>query len=209
MTEGTALTVFPRDVIGHANRRLAAENRVPAVIYAKGKETSSVSVDRHDLEYYLSHFGHSGLVELKVEGESKPVNAVFRDIQYSAVKGAVIHVDFMAVKMNEALQTTVPLHVVGDAEGVKLGGVLNQNIHEINIEALPANIPDAVEADVSALNVGDTITLADVVMPDGVKLLDDPELLVASVMGQKAEEEEVVAEEAAEPEVIGAKPEEE
>lgn len=209
MPEASALEAVPREVIGHANRRLAAEHQVPAVVYGAGRDATPIAVDRHDFENFLAHHGHTGLVALKIEGEGKPVNVVIRDIQYSAVKGGVLHIDFLAVRMDETIQSTVPLHLVSDPAGVREGGVLTVNVHELNVEALPSDLPDVIEYDVAELNIGDSVRIGDLTVPAAVKLLDDPEQIVASVQGARIEVEEVAAEEAVEPEVIGENAEEE
>ena len=138
MTEATTLNAVSRDVIGKANRRLAAAGQIPAVLYGAGfAEGKPVAVDRHDFELFIAHHGGSALISLAVEGEKKPVNAVIRDVQYSPVKGSVLHVDFQAVRMDQAIHATVPLRLVNDPEGVRAGGVLVVDLHDLNIEALP------------------------------------------------------------------------
>ena len=204
MAAGIALSVTPREKIGKANRRLAADNQIPAVLYGPGREPVSVALDRHDFEQFLHHHAAgSTLVDLTIEGHKKPIAAMVREVQRSSVKGNVLHVDFLEVAMNKPVHAVVTLHLVNDPEGVKAGGVLTVNIHEMNIEAKPGDLPEAIEADVSALQVGDTIHLRDVEMPAGVSLLDDPDAIVASVQAPRVEVEEVALEEIAEPEVIG------
>lgn len=207
--DAVALVAHTRETVGHANRRLTSTHQIPAVVYGKGHDNTPVALDRHDFENFMIHHGATGLVHLKIDGEKKAVNAVIRDIQYSAVKGNVLHVDFLAVRMDEAIHATVPIHLVNDPEGVRAGGVLTVNVHELSIEALPGDLPESIEHDVAALNVGDTVHISDLAIPEGVKILDDPETIVASVQAARAEVEEAPAEEAAEPEVIGEKPEEE
>lgn len=208
--DATALVAHTRDIIGHANQRLQGAQQIPAVIYGKGHDNMPIALDRHEFENFMTHHGATGLVQLKIDGEKKAVNAVIRDIQLSAVKSSVIHVDFMAVKMDETITATVPVHLIGEAEGVRVdGGMLNVNIHEVNIEALPGDLPDVIEHDVAALKVGDSLSISELAVPKGVKILDDGETIVASVQGARAEEAEPEVAEVAEPEVIGAKSEEE
>jgi large subunit ribosomal protein L25 len=210
MTASTILPVFPRTVVGKANRRLAHENRIPAVLYGPGRETLSLSVNRHDFELLMAHHAAgSMIVELELEGEKKPVNAMIRELQTSPVKGDIIHVDFLVVQMNKAVHAVVTLHFVNDPAGVRAGGILTTNFHEINVEAKPADLPESIDVDVAALEVGDSLHVSDIVAPKGVTILDDPEEVLASVQAPRVEiEEEVVAEEA-EPELIGGKAEEE
>lgn len=210
MTASTILPAYTRQVIGKANRRLARENRIPAVLYGLGREALSLSIDRHDFELLMSHHASgSMLVELEVEGEKKPVNAMIREMQTSPVKGQIIHVDFLAVEMNKAVHALVAVRYVNDPAGVKAGGILTTNFHEVNVEAMPGDLPEAIDVDVAALEIGDTLHVSDIVAPSGVTILDDPEEVLASVQPPRVEVEEEVVVEEAEPEVIGGKPEEE
>ena len=211
MTASTLLPVFPRTIIGKANRRLSHDNRIPAVLYGPGRDTLSLSIDRHDFEQLMSHHASSSIiVELQVEGESKPVNAMIREMQVSPIKGEIIHVDFMVIQMNVAVHASITLHFVNDPAGVKAGGVLTTNFHEINVEAKPGDLPEAIDVDVAALEIGDVLHVSDIEAPKGVTILDDPEEVLVSVQPPRVEveEEEAVVEEA-EPELIGGKPEEE
>ncbi len=213
MSEKTSIVATPRTVIGKANRRLAGEGQIPAVLYGAGREAQALAVSRHDFELFLSHHAGGGsLISLAVDGESKPVNAMIKEMQMSPVKGSVLHIDFLAVRMDEKIQTTVSVHTVGDSPGVKAGGILMVGTHSLNIEALPGDLPEAIEVDVSLLEIGDTFSVADVVVPAGVSILDDPETVVCSITLARAEEEEeaeVIEGEEVEPALIGEEPEEE
>lgn len=205
MTEATTLTAHPRDVIGRANRRLASAGQVPAVLYGVGfAEGKPIAVDRHDFDQFITHHGTSALISLTVEGTKRPVNAVVREVQYSPVKGSVLHVDFMAVRMDQAIHATVPLRLVNDPVGVRAGGVLVIDLHELTVAALPADLPEHLEADISELNVGDSLHLSAVQLPENVELVGDPETIVCSVQAPRTEVEEVPEiEEGAEPELVG------
>ncbi|MDZ4169312.1 MAG: 50S ribosomal protein L25 [Coriobacteriia bacterium] len=206
MSKASEITVTPRTVVGKTAHRLAAVGQIPAVLYGVGREAMPMAVDRHAFELWATHHASgSGMVELKVEGEKKPVNAMVREIQRSAVKGTILHVDFLAVSMDKPIHANVPLHLVNDPEGVRAGGVLTVNIHELNVEALPAELPESMEWDVSGMMVGDTLHVRDIVAPKGITLLDEPEGIVASVQIPRLEVEETT-EELTEPEVIGSKP---
>jgi large subunit ribosomal protein L25 len=209
MSESTVLSVFPRTVIGKASRRLSTEGRIPAVLYGMGREAMAIEVARHDFEQFMHHHSAgSTLVEIQIEGEKKPVNAMIREMQLGVLKGEIMHVDFMAVSLDIAIHAVVTLRFVNDAAGVKAGGVLTIDKHEINIEAKPAEIPETLELDVSALEIGDSLHVSDVVAPAGVTILDDADLIIASVIPPTVEAEPVEGAETAEPEVIGAKSEE-
>lgn len=209
MTAATELTATPRQIIGKASKRLAGQGQIPAVIYGHKREPMAVAVDKHDFEQFMAHHAGATLVEVMLEGEKKPINAMIREIQRSPVKGNILHVDLVAVSMTQKVSAAIPLHLVNDPEGVKAGGILTVNLHELNVEGLPGDLPEGIEWDVAALEVGDTLTVGEIVPPEGLTLLDDPEAIVASVQAPRLEVEEEAeeAEEGAEPELIGAKEE--
>ena len=210
MSESTVLNVFQRTVIGKASRRLTDQGRIPAVLYGMGRDAMSIEVERHDFEQFMSHHSAgSTLVEIQIDGEKKPVNAMIRELQTSPIKGNILHVDFMAVSLNKPVHAVVALRFANDPAGVKAGGVLTIDKHDLNIEAKPAEIPETIELDVSALEVGDSLHVRDVTAPKGVTLLDDMDAIIASVTPPTVVVEEEEVAETAEPEVIGAKPEEE
>jgi large subunit ribosomal protein L25 len=205
MTESTAITARVREAMGKANRRLAAAGEIPAVLYGPGRDTVALSLNRHDFELMMSHHGAgSTIVSIALEGEKKPVNAVIREVQHSPVKGTIMHVDFLAIRMDQKLQATLSFHFVGESPGVKAGGVLMHSMRELMVEALPADLPDSLDVDISGLEIGQSVSVADLTAPEGVEITDDPEGVVCSVTVPTAEPtEEELAEEAAEPEVIG------
>lgn len=205
MTETTAITAKPRTTKGKANRRLAASGEIPAVLYGPARETVAISLDRHAFEQMMAHHGAgSTLVTIALEGEKKPVNAVIREIQHSPVKGTILHVDFLAIRMDQKLQATVSFHFVGDSPGVMAGGVLMHSMREVLVEALPAALPDALDVDVSGLELGHSITVSDLSAPAGVEIIDDPDGVICSVTVPTLEPvEEEVEEEMAEPELVG------
>lgn len=202
MSEFVEIGAVRREQVGKANRKLAKEAQIPAVLYGHAmSEPEILSLDRHDFEHFMTTGGTSStLVQLTIDG-SKPVNAMIREVQVHPVKGRIQHVDFMAIKMNEAIATAIPLHFVGESAGVKAGGVLTQNIREIHVEALPAKLPEFIEVDITALEVGDNLHVADIPAPEGVTITSDPETIMCSVTPPtKAVEVEEVAE--VEPEMV-------
>ena len=210
MSETNVLIVFPRTVIGKSSHHLDKDGLIPAVLYGMGREALSLSITRHDFEQFMSHHAAgSTLVEIQIEGEKNPVNAMIREMQIGPLKGNIVHVDFMAVDLDKPVHAVVAVRLVNDPAGVKVGGVLTTERHEINVEAKPAELPNFIEVDVSGLEIGDSIHVSDVIAPAGVTLLDEPDSLIASVIPPTVEVEEEEAVEEAEPEVIGAKPEEE
>lgn len=205
MTASSLLTATPREKIGKTSRKLAPLNQIPAVLYGPGREPIALALDRHDFELFIAHHAAGAtIVDLEIDGEKKPVSAMIREVQHSSVKGNVLHVDFLAISMNKPVHATVALHLVNDPEGVKAGGVLTVNLHEVGIEALPGDLPETLDVDVSALQVGDSLHVSDIVAPAGVTVLDDPDTIVASVQPPRLEvEEEPALEEGAEPEIVG------
>lgn len=179
--ETTTLTVAARTVEGsRANRRLRREGLVPGVVYGGEGEPVAFQVDARTLRHALAHGG--AVITLTVEGSGEtPV--VLKEQQRHPVTGDTLHVDLLRVDLRQRIAATVVLELTGveDAPGVKAGGVLEHVTRDLNVEALPTDIPDAIQHDVSGAEIGDTITLAAVSAPDGVTLLDDPETVVATV----------------------------
>ena len=179
--DATALAVERRESAGsRAARRLRRAGNVPGVLYGGGEEPVSFQVDARLLRQTLAH-SHA-VIELSIDGAGgTPV--VVKDLTRHPVNGETVHIDFLRVRLDQAIGATVILDLVGaeDAPGVKEGGVLEQVTRELNIEALPGDIPDVIQHDVSGVQIGDTITLEAVSAPSGVTLTDDPETVVATV----------------------------
>ena len=180
-----------------ANRRLRATGRIPAIVYGRGKAARQLTVDPIPLAKMLksAHSGINTLIDLKVGGSETVV--LVREIQRDPVSGSWIHADLYEVDLQQTIEVRVPLHIVGKPAGVENGGILDHPLREVEVECLPRAIPDKVEVDVSALEVGDSIHVRDLVLPEGAKMLSDPDLAVASVVLPKAEEEAKPAEAAA------------
>jgi large subunit ribosomal protein L25 len=179
--QGTALAVELREVAGsRAARRLRRTGNVPGIVYGGGEEPLAFQVDGRLLRHTLAH-AHA-VIELSVDGAAgTPV--VVKEIIRHPVSGETLHIDMLRVRLDQAISATVVLDLVGaeEAPGVKEGGVLEQVTRELNIAALPGDIPDLIQYDVSGVQIGDTITLAAVSPPSGVTLTDDPETVVATV----------------------------
>ena len=179
--ETTALNVAQREPSGsRATRRLRREGQVPGIVYGGGEDPVAFSVDARELRNALAHAG--ALLGLSVDGASAtPV--VLKEIVRHPVSGHTMHVDLLRVRLDVAIQATVVLELTGseDAPGVKEGGVLEQVTRELTIEALPTDIPDSIEHDVSQMQINDTLTLEAVTAPSGVTLVDDPETTIATV----------------------------
>jgi large subunit ribosomal protein L25 len=205
MADFIELTATTRESVGKANRRIGGEGLLPAVVYGTSHKAQAIAVDRHTFEMLLHGNITSSLVKLTVDGD-KPINVIVKSVQHDAIKGHVLHVDFWAIKMDQMITTVVPVHFIGDSPGVRLGGVMTHNVQQIHVESLPTSMPDFLEADVSTLEIGDSLHISDLIAVEGVTVLDAPEEIIASVVAPKAEEvEEEAGAEAAEPEVIGEK----
>jgi large subunit ribosomal protein L25 len=178
-----------------AARRLRREGLVPGVIYGGDGGPEHFAVDGRILRNTLAHAGAILQVSLDGGGES-PV--LVKDVQRHPVRGHAVHVDLLRVRMDQAVQTTVVLHLHGadEAPGVSEGGILSQELRELNVEALPGDIPEEIVHDVSALEMNATVTLDAVAAPQGVTLLDDPETVVATITPPTLEpvEEEIETE---------------
>jgi large subunit ribosomal protein L25 len=208
------LVAEKRDGTGKgAARKLRAAGRVPAILYGHGMDPLALSVDSREL-FHLLHTGAGGnvLVELVVDGSEHL--ALPREVQRDHIKGRFVHVDFLAVRRDENIHVTVPLRVAGESPGVKAGGVLEHHLWELNVECLATDVPEAIEVDISELEIGSGLRVADLKVPRGVTVLTNVEdSVVAVTQPQMAvEEEEGAAEavegEAAEEEAEGATAEE-
>jgi large subunit ribosomal protein L25 len=179
-------------------RKLRAAGRVPAVLYGAGVESTPLSVDSKEL-FHLLHTGAGSnvLVDLIVDGQEHL--AIPRDVQRDHIHGRFIHLDFLAVRRDEKIHITVPVRVVGESAGVKAGGVVEHHLWELEVECLPQDVPDAIEADITELEIGMSLRVADLVAPRGATILTNPdESVVAVQQPQMAVELEEEAAEAAE-----------
>src|SRR6266550_161988 len=199
--------------------RLRREGKVPAVVYGGHRETVPITVDRKAVTDMIqkSEHGVRSIFLLKMAGTDQQRHAMIKDIQIDPIHRKMTHIDFVRVIMDEVIRTTVPIHVNGTAIGVKEGGLLDFQVRDLHIECLPNAIPDVINVDISGLGMHQYVRISELTLPQGVKVLDDPERVVVGVTHLKAEvvetPEAAATAEAlpAEPEVIarGKKPEEE
>jgi large subunit ribosomal protein L25 len=201
-----------RAILGSAeSRRLRRQGLIPGVLYGKDAPVA-ISIPERDLRTALTGAGGlNAVLDVVVEGGNAHAS-VLKEYQLDKVRGTVTHVDLQEVRLDQPIHATVPLHVTGEAAGTKEGGVLNQVLTELNVEALPMEVPASVDFDVSALHLGESAHLSQVALPDGVKLLDDGEAVFVTVQQPTREvepepEEGVEGEEAPEGEAAeGAEP---
>lgn len=180
--------VQSRQTLGSAeSRRLRRQGLIPGVLYGR-EEPVAISIPERDLRAALTgESGTNAVLDVVVEG-GKSHASVLKEYQLDRVRGTITHVDLQEVRLDVAIHATVSLHLVGEAAGAKEGGVLQQVASEINVEALPMEVPALVEFDVSELHIGDSAHLSDLTLPEGVTLLDDPESVLASVTQPSREE---------------------
>jgi len=196
------LEVQPRDERGsRSTRRLRAQGIVPGVLYGKG-HARAIAVSERELRAAMT--GTSGLhaiLDVVVEGQTTVHPSILADYQQDPIRGTISHIDLREVRLDQPIHAAVAIQLVGEAVGVKSGGMLSLVVRELHVEALPADVPEHVEVDVSELEVGDVLRLADIPVRDKVTFLDDPhETVIATVSVPRgfAELEEAEAAEAAE-----------
>jgi large subunit ribosomal protein L25 len=186
--------VQPREAQGsRSTRRLRREGVVPGIVYGEGADCTAFQADARELARLLS--SGAAVFDLQLDGKGIPV--IVKDQQLHPVRGEVMHIDMLRVNLNEAIQTTVLVEVHGaeEAPGVKEGGVLEQVTRELHIEALPGDIPEKIDVDVSDLEAAGTRTLGEITAPDGVTFLDDPDETVLATITIPTEVEEPEIEE--------------
>ncbi|MBU2600602.1 MAG: 50S ribosomal protein L25 [Actinobacteria bacterium] len=196
--ETVKLTVRPREEVGKGpNRRLRAAGSVPAVIYAKGQEAVSLSIDAAALKGAVGG-GSNVVLELEYEGEKsrKKHFAVVKEFQRHPTRNVLLHLDLHEVDLKQEIEASVRVELVGIPAGAQEEGVLDHSLWEVTVRALPTAVPAHLELDVSALNIGDNLRVSDLTAPEGVTILDDPETTIVSVHPPRLEVvEEVEGEE--------------
>ena len=201
------IDVNPRTEFGkNTSRRLRRTGLIPGIVYGSKKPPVPISVDPKQVEKILrSESGVNSIFMLNLVGKDQRRHAMIKDFQLDPVTSRLQHADFIRIQMDEAIEVNVPIQMVGEAPGVKLDqGILDIPLREIRIESLPSDIPDSIKVDISSLKIGDTIRVADLKVPDKVKILTDLNQTVAVVAPPAKEEEPGAAPvaEVTEPEVI-------
>ncbi len=192
-----------RTVLGSAeSRRLRKRGLIPRVLYGREKPVAISIPDRALRGALTGAGGANAVLDVVVgDGNGKAHASVLKDYQQDRVRGTILHVDLQEVRLDRPIHATVPVHLVGEAAGAKEGGVLTHVTTEVNVEALPMEVPESFEYDVSELHIGETARLSDLHVPEGVTLLDDLEETVIAAVSQptRVEEPEGVLEEGEEP----------
>jgi large subunit ribosomal protein L25 len=182
--------------------------KVPGILYGRGAEPVAFVVEIPALRDALSgEAGRHAVLKLKVPGRKGDTHAVLKDYQLDPVRDRLIHIDLLEISMTEKIVSTVNVRLEGEAQGVKDGGVLEQASHELEVEALPADLPPEIVVDITDLVAGNAIRVSDVTLPAGIVFKSDPDTVIAAVM-QATTMEQIEAEQAAEAEALGRAPEE-
>ena len=183
------LTATLREATGKGPaRRSRAEGRIPATLYGRDLETVSISVDRRDLLTALkTEAGMNVLLDVEIDGSN--TLAITKELQRDPVKGTILHADFVKIDRTRKIEVEVPVHLVGESPGAKEGGVLEHPLFQVRVSCLPTEVPEHLDADISALAIGDALKVADLGAPEGVEILEDPDTTVASVAAPISEEQ--------------------
>lgn len=168
-------------------RKLRLEGQIPAIVYGSKVESKPVYVSSNDFVRTIKEVGRNGIISLDVDGKRHDV--VLSDFQETALKREIIHVDFLEVDKSSRINADVRIALVGEAAGVKDGGVLQQSLHEVSITASPSVIPPELEVDISNLQVGETITIADLNSNKDLKINHEDDEVIASILAPRQEEE--------------------
>ncbi len=186
------LKVEERNKIGKSSsRQLRIQGLVPAILYGNSEEPLTLQLQSRDIAKLIQNGNRNAV--LKLEGLKQEITAIIKDIQKDRTKDRFLHLDLLRVAMDTEIDTALVIDFVGEAEGVRLGGVLQQNMRKLNIRALPKDIPEKYEIDISELEMGSAIKVEELKAMPGVEILDSPEDLVVSVVAPTELKEEEIA----------------
>ena len=182
---------------GHLHE-LRRGQMIPSIVYGQGREPLPIALEGRNLNRIFSHHGYSGLFSLELEGEPRPILALVREVQRHPVNREINHLDFLEVSMTEKITSSVPIHIVGEEEITKQGAILQAGAKELEVSCLPADLPESVICDVSQLQIGEKITVADLAVEANVEKISDPDTVVAVILGaSKSTDDETTEEEEA------------
>ncbi|NQT97760.1 MAG: 50S ribosomal protein L25 [Candidatus Marinimicrobia bacterium] len=192
MTSDYILDTIERDSYGSKSaKKLRRQGMVPVSFYFHGSDNLNLAIDRKTLQLALQSGQHIFVINV---GKKKQ-HVQIKELQYHPVTDDILHVDLMGFKMTEKISITVPLVIVGEAPGVKLGGILTQNLNLVDIFCLPADIPENIEVDISDLDIGQHIPVSDLVIAENIEIQSSPETPIIAVQAPRGEEVEEVIEE--------------
>jgi large subunit ribosomal protein L25 len=195
--ERIKLGVRPREIAGSADaRRLRASGMIPGVLYGGGRAAHPFAVEERELRRVLTgEHGLHAILDVVFDGQKTAHHAVLKDYQLDPTRARLLHVDLHEVRLDQPIQAQVAVETVGESPGVKEGGVLTVVLREVNVQALPMEMPDRLVLDISSMTIGDSLRISDLAVPEGATLLDDPESVVATVTPPTRVEEPEVEEE--------------
>lgn len=201
----TVVHAKKRKVENHsALTELRQRGFVPAVVYGYKTEATPITINAREYEKALRLDGKNSIVTLEIDG--KTLNAVLNEAQKCALKGTLVHLDFLAVNMSDALEVSVPVNLIGDSVGVKEGGILQQPNREVTVKVKPSDIPESIEVDISTLEIGDTLAVGDIRSTSTFEILDTDDFLLVTLSVPTVEVKSTeVDEKATSEEIIGAR----
>jgi large subunit ribosomal protein L25 len=214
--DNVSIVVHKRDVTGtRATKRLRKSGLIPGVIYGHGSDAVLIAVEPHVLREALhTSAGMHAVLDVTFEGQKRGHKAIVKEITLDSVKSTVIHIDLQEIRLDETIETTVSIHFEGEPKGVKAGGMLDESTREVTVKGLVTAIPEHLVVDVSELDMNETLQVSDLVVPEGIEIMAEPDEVLCSVLPPRKVEEEAEGEEAvegvtaAEPEIVGKKEEE-
>ncbi len=179
--------------------RLRRAGLVPGVLYGRGKKPHAIAVPERTLRSVLAGpHGRHAILDVVLEGQKTSHASILKDFQVDPIRGRITHFDLHEVRLDEVITAQVALELVGEAPGVRQGGVLSALVREVTVEALPLGVPDRLQLDLSGAEIGATLRVADLEAPDGVRILDDPDTVIATIAAPRAVEVEEAVEAAEE-----------
>jgi large subunit ribosomal protein L25 len=189
MADDTTIAITKREPAStRANPRLRKQDVIPGVLYGQGREPLPIQVERVKLRAaFQGDAGRNAILSLVIDGESAPVNAILKAMEIDRVRDRVTHVDLLAISMTETITAPVPVHLEGEAVGVKLdGGMIEHSLHEVLVTALPGSVPTEILVDITELRIGHSIHVRDLVPPAGAEFAGDPDAVICSCVVTRA-----------------------
>lgn len=180
------------------NNKLRQTGFLPGVIYGKGTDGIAIQINLKELEQVLSsETGRNIIINLMLKNSKTKNKVMVRDIQRDAIRGDITHVDFYHISLKEKVHTVIPINLVGESPGVDNGGILQPGLRELEIECLPAKIPENIVVDISGLGIGDNLTVADINQAEEMRILSEPTAVVVSILVPKLADEVTIEKEEA------------
>lgn len=185
----TTLTVSERSDLKHSSiRKIRSEGNFPAVVYGNNNDAKTIFVDEGTFLKVIKESGRNGVLALELNGKKE--NVILKEYQQDPLKGNIVHADFLIVNMSQEFDVDVRIDLIGQAKGVKSGGVLQQSLHTVTVSAKPDDIPGSIEYDISNLQIGDSIIVADLNMDGSYTITQDEDEVIASILAPATETED-------------------